>query len=121
MNISILSSTQHINNSSIKHANTMWQGSRVQGYAEALIHILIKNYQKDYTTLEIPQNVIQATKNFIMRCDHIVRFFWKKISSTKITISPFQSMNFTLSIKIGIKNLFLIDPLITVWKIFVWI
>jgi len=79
MNISILSSTQHINNSSIKHANTMWQGSRVQGYAEALIHILIKNYQKDYTTLEIPQSVIQATKNFIMRCDHIARFLEKNI------------------------------------------
>jgi len=79
MNISILSSTQNINNSSVKHANTMWQGSRVQGCAEALIHILIQNYQKDYTTLKIPQSVIHATKNFIMRCDHIARFLEKNI------------------------------------------
>ncbi|ORY00469.1 hypothetical protein LY90DRAFT_678724 [Neocallimastix californiae] len=35
MNISVLSSTQNINNPSIKRANTRWQGSRVQGYAEA--------------------------------------------------------------------------------------
>ncbi|OUM69814.1 hypothetical protein PIROE2DRAFT_2245 [Piromyces sp. E2] len=56
MNISILSSTQNINNPSIRHANTMWQGSRVQGYAEALIHILIQNYQKNYTTLEMQSN-----------------------------------------------------------------
>lgn len=79
MNISILSSTQNIDNSCIKHANTMWQGSHVQSYAEALIHILIQNYQKDYTNLEIPQCVIHATKYFIMRCDHIARFLEKYI------------------------------------------
>jgi len=79
MNISILSSNQNIKNPSIKHANTMWQGSRVQGYAEALIHILIENYQDDYTSLEIPQMVIDATKNFIMRSDHIARFLEKNI------------------------------------------
>ncbi|ORX53743.1 hypothetical protein BCR36DRAFT_441979 [Piromyces finnis] len=79
MNISILSSTQNIDNSSIKQANTMWQGSHIQIYAEALIHILIKNYQKDYTSLEIPQSVIHATKHFIMRCDHIARFLEKYI------------------------------------------
>jgi len=57
----------------------MWQDSRIQGYAEALIHILIHNYQKDYTTLKIPQSVIHTTKIFIMRCDHIARFLEKNI------------------------------------------
>jgi len=79
MNISVLSSTQNINNPSIKRANTRWQGSRVQGYAEALIHLLIENYQEDYTTLEIPKSVINATKSFIMSSDHIARFLEKNI------------------------------------------
>ncbi|ORX73455.1 hypothetical protein BCR32DRAFT_249939 [Anaeromyces robustus] len=79
MNISILSSTQNIKNPSIKRANTRWQGSHVQGYAEALIHLLIENYQEDYTSLEIPELVINATKNFIMRSDHIARFLEKII------------------------------------------
>ena len=79
MNISILSSTQNINNPSIKQANNMWQGSRLQAYAETLIHILIHHYQNDYTNLEIPESVIHATKGFIMRCDHIARFLEKNI------------------------------------------
>jgi len=79
MNISVLSSTQNINNPSIKRANTRWQGSRVQGYAEALIHLLIENYQEDYTSLEIPESVVNATKSFIMRSDHIARFLEKNI------------------------------------------
>ena len=29
--------------------------------------------------MEIPQSVIHATKNFIMRCDHIARFLEKNI------------------------------------------
>ena len=79
INISVLSSAQTVNNPSIKRANTRWQGSRVQGYAEALIHLLIEHYQEDYTTLEIPTSVINATKSFIMRSDHIARFLEKNI------------------------------------------
>jgi len=79
INISVLSSTQNVNNPSIKRANTRWQGSRVQGYAEALIHLLIENYQEDYTNLEIPESMVNATKSFIMRSDHIARFLEKNI------------------------------------------
>ncbi|KAL6613618.1 hypothetical protein U3516DRAFT_867354 [Neocallimastix sp. 'constans'] len=79
INISVLSSTQNVNNPSIKRANTRWQGSRVQGYAEALIHLLIENYQEDYTNLEIPKSMVNATKSFIMRSDHIARFLEKNI------------------------------------------
>ncbi|OUM57212.1 hypothetical protein PIROE2DRAFT_17859 [Piromyces sp. E2] len=110
MNISILSSTQNINNPSIKHANTMWQGSRVQGYAETLIHILIQNYQKDYTTLEMPSSVIQATKKFIMKCDHIARFLEKNIidknDNYAIPIDEFFSGNSVIVIfdTTSIKN-----------------
>ncbi|ORY22096.1 hypothetical protein LY90DRAFT_515727 [Neocallimastix californiae] len=53
MNISILTSTQNINNPSVKHANPTWQGPKIQAYAEALIHLPIQNYLEDYTTLEI--------------------------------------------------------------------
>jgi len=80
MNISILTSTQNINNPSVKHANPTWQGPKIQAYAEALIHLLIQNYQEDYTTLEIPSMVIEATKSFIMRSDHIARFLEKDIT-----------------------------------------
>ncbi|KAL6598349.1 hypothetical protein U3516DRAFT_846845 [Neocallimastix sp. 'constans'] len=59
MNISVLSSTQNINNPSIKRANTRWQD--------------------DYTTLEIPKSVINATKSFIMCSDHIARFLENNI------------------------------------------
>ncbi|KAG4081641.1 hypothetical protein H8356DRAFT_1340708 [Neocallimastix lanati (nom. inval.)] len=71
MNISVLSSTQNINNPSIKELIQDGKVSRVQGYAEALIHLLIENYQEDYTSLEIPESVVNATKSFIMRkyCD----------------------------------------------------
>ena len=62
MNISILTSTQNINNPSIKHANPTQQGPKIQAYAEALIHLLIQNYQEDNSTLEIPSMVIEATK-----------------------------------------------------------
>lgn len=60
----------------------MWQGNRVQWYAEALIHILIENYLHDYTNLEIPKMVIEAIKGFITHSDHITRFLEKYIVDT---------------------------------------
>jgi len=58
-------------NPSTKRANKRWQGSHVQGYAKALIHLHIENFQEDYTIQEIPKSVIST-----IRSDHI-----NKISS----------------------------------------
>ncbi|KAL6626071.1 hypothetical protein U3516DRAFT_777176 [Neocallimastix sp. 'constans'] len=60
--------------------NALIDRPKIQAYAEALIHLLIQNYQEDYTTLEIPSMVIEATKSFIMRSDHIARFLEKDIT-----------------------------------------
>ncbi|ORX53721.1 hypothetical protein BCR36DRAFT_368755 [Piromyces finnis] len=82
-NIQISLSKNNLNNSSIKQANTHWQGARIQEYSEALIPILIQNYQKDYTNLKIPDDVIKATNDFIIRWDHVARFLETKIIDKK--------------------------------------
>jgi len=102
-------------NPSTKRANKRWQGSHVQGYAKALIHLHIENFQEDYTIQEIPKSLIST-----IRSDHIARFFGKKNIIKKMTIMLLQLMKSIQFIRIGLNNTLQI-PYFIVWKIFLWI
>ena len=86
-------------NPSTKRANKRWQGSHVQGYAKALIHLHIENFQEDYTIQEIPKSLIST-----IRSDHIARFFGKKNIIKKMTIMLLQLTNIYTVYKNWIKQ-----------------